>query len=279
MNRHEPAILAGVGTLTLIDGLTFAISDANGDIGHGLNGLIADDTRHLSRLTVSVDGAPVHSLGTALLDPASARFRGFVAPAPGYPDAPLEVHRRRRVRAGRLEDDLQLQWWAEAPARVAVRVEVAADFLDIFQMRGLETGPTTASARLSSEPTSDGVRFGDDATGLATLVRFHPAPHGWEDGVAQWSPALRRGRGWRLEITVQAESPTGPMVVPDTPRSAAARALEGLAMRTEPPDLARACRRSVADLNALSLPDGLDPPDAWWPRGSPGSWRSSAATA
>ena len=259
MNGHEPAILAGDGTLTLIDGLTFAISDAGGDIGHGLNGLIADDTRHLSRLAVRVNGAPVHPLGTALLGPAAARFRGFVAPGRGYPDAPLEVDRRRRVRAGVLEDDLQLHWWAEAPTRVGVRVEVAADFLDIFQMRGLETGTPTPSSQLSSEPTPDGVRFVDDATGLATLVRFHPAPQGWVDGVAQWSPALRRGRGWRLAITVQAQSPAAPTKVPDQPRTAGARALEGLGIRTEPPDLARACRRSVADLNALSLPDALDP--------------------
>ena len=68
----EPVILAGgASTVTLIDGLTFAISDALGDICGDADGLIADDTRHLSRLAVRVDGAPPRSLGR----PSSARRR------------------------------------------------------------------------------------------------------------------------------------------------------------------------------------------------------------
>ena len=41
-------------------------------------------------------------------------------------------------------------------------------------------------------------------------------------------------------------------------RPAAATAPHELGVRTEPPDLARACRRSAADLEALALPDVLD---------------------
>jgi len=43
-------VLAGPGTITVIAGLTFAISDERGDIGPGPFGLITADTRHLSRL-------------------------------------------------------------------------------------------------------------------------------------------------------------------------------------------------------------------------------------
>ena len=259
MSVHAPAILAGAGTLTLIDGLTFAISDAGGDIGSGLDGLIADDTRHLSHLALLVEGAPVHPLGTALLAPGAARFRGYVAPGRGYPDAPLEVDRQRHVTAGRLTDDITLSWWAAGPCVVTVRVEVAADFLDIFQIRGLETGPAMPPEQVARVITPDGVRFTDDATGLATVVHLRPPPDAWEDGAALWSPNLRRGRGWRLGVVVEVEGPAGTGPAPgNAVRPAAATPRTELGVRTEPPDLARACRRSAADLEALALPDVLD---------------------
>jgi glycogen debranching enzyme len=255
---HEPAILAGAGTLTLIDGLTFAISEVSGDICGGLEGLITDDTRHLSRLAVRVEGAPVHHLGTALLAPGAAHFRGYVAPGKGYPDAPLEVNRQRHVRPGRLADDLILNWWAASPCVATVRVEVAADFLDIFEIRGLETGPTIASPEATRELTEDGVRFIDDATGLGTVVHLHPPPNGWEDGTALWSPTLRRGHSWRLGIVVEVErrARTGP--APEEVHAPTTVPAAALGVRTEPPDLARACRRSTADFDALAFPDVLD---------------------
>ena len=256
--RHEPAILAGTGTLTLIDGLTFAISNASGDIGDGLDGLIADDTRHLSRLAVRVEGAPVRPLGATLLAPSLARFRGVVVPGRGYPDAPLEVDRRRRVAAGGLEDELVLYWWAESPSEVPVLVEVDADFLDIFEIRGLERGPPTMATQLRSEPTSDGIRFADDETGLSTVVRFAPAPESRGAGVARWSPHLRRGEPWRLRVTVTAENAAVSAAGRRNVRPVARGGHGDVTVRSDPPDLARACRRSLADLDALALPDGLD---------------------
>ncbi|MDQ2881201.1 MAG: hypothetical protein M3Y48_08150 [Actinomycetota bacterium] len=50
-------VLAGPGTITVIAGLTFAISDERGDMGPGPFGLITDDTRNLSRLQVRLDCA------------------------------------------------------------------------------------------------------------------------------------------------------------------------------------------------------------------------------
>ena len=257
--RHEPAILAGTGTLTLIDGLTFAISDARGDIGNGLDGLIVNDTRHLSRLAVRIEGAPVRPLGAALLAPGSARFRGVVTPGRGYPDAPLEVERGRRVSAGGLEDELVLYWWAESPHQAAVVIEADADFADIFEIRGLETGPAAMPALTRPQPTPDGVRFADGETGLATLVRFTPAPESWSGGVARWSPRLRRGEPWRLRVSVEAENPLVPATGRGERRPAPGAGSRDVEVRSDPPDLARACRRSLADLDALALPDGLEP--------------------
>src|SRR5207237_4056694 len=93
----DPRVLAGPGTITTIAGLTFAISDELGDVGPGAFGLIAGDTRHLSRLQVLVDGQPLMRLGAGLVATDAARFRAYaVVPGRG-PDPPLEVERVRRV--------------------------------------------------------------------------------------------------------------------------------------------------------------------------------------
>ena len=163
---------------------------------------------------------------------------------------------------------------------MTVRVEVAADFLDIFQIRGLETGPAALSAGLRSEQTPDGVRFADDATGLATLVRFDPAPEAWDGQVAHVvagaaarprlaaghrragrEPGGARARPRRVPRDAAAASPT-PSTCGPTPRTSPGRA--GAPSPTSTPS------RSPTP----SIPGG-----AWSPRGSPGSWPSSAGTA
>lgn len=250
-------LAGGSSTITLIDGLTFAISDALGDIGGGTDGFIADDTRHLSRLAVRVDGAPLRPLGATQLAPSTARFRGFVSPGPGRADPPLEAERRRRVVADGLEDELILRWWADSPCQVPVLVEMDADFADIFAIRRLNTGTVPAAAPVRAEATSDGICFRDDETGLSTVVRLAPAPDSLDGGVARWTPCLRRGEPWRMRVTVVAGNADA------TEQREVGAAGHGarceVEVRSHPPDLGRGCHRSLADLNALSMPDRLEP--------------------
>lgn len=255
--REEPVILAGgSATITLIDGLTFAISDALGDIGEGADGLITDDTRHLSRLAVRIDGAPLHPLGAAQLAPSTARFRGFVSTRPAHADRSLEVERRRRVVADGLEDELILRWWAESPCQVPVVVDVDADFADIFAIRGLSARPGSPVARVHTATTSDSIRFSDDGTGLSTVVRLTPAPDSLDGGVARWTPCLRRGEPWKLLVTVEAGNAGAIEQHEDGLAGPGARC--EVDVRSDPPDLGRGCRRALADLDALSMPDRMD---------------------
>lgn len=255
--REQPLILAGgSATLTLIDGLTFAISDALGDIGGGADGFIADDTRHLSRLLVRIDGAPLRPLGAVQLDSSTARFRGFGPPRPEHADQPLEVERRRRVVADGLEDELILRWWAESPCQVCVQVDLDADFVDIFAIRGLITGPPGPAAPVHAAVGHDDVRFHDEETGLSTLVRLAPRPDSLDAGVARWSPHLRRGVPWSVRIGVEATNGLTERSARGSVGHGAPRAVE---VRSDPLDLGRACRRSLADLDALSMPDRLAP--------------------
>ncbi|MBJ7455294.1 MAG: amylo-alpha-1,6-glucosidase, partial [Thermoleophilia bacterium] len=250
-----PAILVGdTSAITLIDGLTFAISDALGDIEGGSSGLIADDTRHLSRLRLSVDDAPVRALGAAQLSPSTARFRGFAEPEAGRADPSLEVERRRRVGADGLEDELVLRWWAPAPRRVSVGLDLDADFSDIFAIRGMDTGSAAHADSVRAETTADGIRFHDHETGLETNVRFDPVPDALVGGGARWAPELRRGEPWRMTTTVEVGT-TGQR----RPRAPAGGSRPAVGVVTDPPDLGRGCRRALGDLRALSMPDRLAP--------------------
>ena len=253
----EPVILAGVNSaITLIDGLTFTISDVMGDIGGDADGLITDDTRHLSRMILRVDGVPLRPLGAAQLASSTARFRGFVSPRPGHADPSLEVERRRRVGAGRLEDEVILRWWPESPCQVHVSLDLDADFADIFAIRGLHTA-TGSQAPVQVAATRDCIRFSDDETGLSTIVRLAPAPDALDVGVARWTPGLRRGEPWHLQITVETGNgrPTSQHGV-DVDRQNAVSQVQVL---SDPPDLGRGCRRALSDLDALSMPDRLAP--------------------
>ena len=254
----SPVILTGGGgTVTLIDGLTFAISDVVGDVGGLADGLIADDTRHLSRLVLRLDGAALRPLGAAQLSPSSARFRGYVDPGPWQADPSLEVERRRNVVADGLDDELILRWWADEPRDVTVAVELDADFADIFAIRGLNMGATPTAVAVQAEATADGMCFRDPETGLSTVVRLTPTPDSLEGGCACWTPQLARGAPWHLKIAVEAGDgrASGRRAV-GTAGTGPKSAVE---VRTQPPELARACRRSLADLGSLSMPDRLEP--------------------
>ncbi len=236
--------------------MTFAISNVLGDIGGDADGLIADDTRHLSRLVVSVDGAPLRTLGAAQLAPSTARFRGFVFPDHGRADPTLDVERKRTVVPGGLEDELILTLWQAVPRTVSVRLEVDADFVDIFGIRGL-AAPSDAPRSMPNAVSGDCLRFVDDETGLATVVRLAPPPDSLEGGIAAWSPTLSLGKPWRLQVSVATQ--TGDSHDDGDGGPAAPGRRSEVQVVSDPADLGRGCRRALADLDALCMPDRLAP--------------------
>ncbi|MBA2472997.1 MAG: hypothetical protein DLM61_23620 [Pseudonocardiales bacterium] len=104
-------VLAGPGTITVIAGLTFAISDERGNMGPGPFGLITDDTRHPSRLQVRLDSEPLRHLGSGLISPAVARFRGYATLSNRLPDAPVECERLRQLSPAGMMETLTLRCW------------------------------------------------------------------------------------------------------------------------------------------------------------------------
>ncbi len=263
--RHEPAVFAGGRTIALIHGLTFAVSDPSGEIDTGHEGLIAGDTRHVSRLVVRVDNAPVQAVGAAMLGPDIARFAGTAVTRDTSPDAPLEVHRTRAVGDGVFVEEIELHWWGTVAREVPVIVEVDADFADIFEVRALDADVGTPRRRhpVDVEWTADGMVLRELGVHLETRVTCDPPPDGRAAAGMVWAAHVRRGEPWRIIVRIDTGRESS---VPEAPRPAA---LEDPVVASVPPILARACVAGLADLDALSLADPLDPTRAVTAAGIP----------
>ena len=252
-------VLAGPGSITVIAGLTFAISDERGDMGQGPFGLIADDTRHLSGLRVLVDSEPLRHLGSGLVSPSVAHFRGYATLQDRLPDAPVECERLRVLTPGHLAETLTLRCWTSEPVLLNLEIELDADFADIFQVRRLAGDP---SARSSDAPVAEApgqLCFKASGTARTTTVRLDPPPDLVDQRTARWAVPLTRDQPWVLRTEVRAHRGSGAQERPAIRPRTEHVGRPDVVVRSEPERLARASLRSLADLDALSIPDDRDP--------------------
>jgi glycogen debranching enzyme len=134
-NADTTAGPLGLGTVTLVEGSSFCISSANGDIYPEYpHGVFFEDTRILSRWNLTVNGEPLEALAAKTKEPYRAHFVGRVPRSDGYADSPLIVERLREVGAGILE---RITVWnhSPGPAECIVSFRVEADFADLFEVK------------------------------------------------------------------------------------------------------------------------------------------------
>jgi glycogen debranching enzyme len=121
----------------ILDGNTFVVSDARGDIEASPTdptGLFSFDTRFLSRWVLTISGQRLNALSTDDLQYFEARF--FLVPGTGtvYVDAKLSVIRERAVGDGFLEQLTILNHETEA-VDLDVRIDAESDFADLFEVK------------------------------------------------------------------------------------------------------------------------------------------------
>jgi glycogen debranching enzyme len=121
----------------ILDGNTFVVSDARGDIEASQTdptGLFSFDNRFLSTWVLTVDGERLNPLSVDDLQYFETRF--FLAPGTGtvYVDTKLSVIRRRAVGDG-FHEELTILNHDDAPADLTVRIEAASDFADLFEVK------------------------------------------------------------------------------------------------------------------------------------------------
>ncbi len=140
-------------TISVLEGNNFVVSDLRGDIDASPTeplGLFAWDTRFLSRWLLTVDGQRPNVLSTDDLDYFYVQF--FLVPGTGtiYVDADLSIIRKRAVGNG-FHEDLTILNHKDQPVELKVRIEAAADFVDLFEVKDKLTKKGECYQRIESD--------------------------------------------------------------------------------------------------------------------------------
>jgi len=256
--------------LTILEGSTFCICDERGDIAGETSGLYADDTRRLSRLVLTINGARPLLLSSGQVEYFSAAFYLRNPVSAGLAHDVLSIVRSRFV-GETMQDRLTIRNESMETQRFEVCLEFASDFADIFAVKDrdftlgdpLHAQPLPLSVEPAWLDDGDSVAFQCDED--RTVIGFSAMPrhHG---GDAYWRVELDPRERWELLVDVVLNTNTGP------PQSTQARFGEELTrvrdslaawqlrvpqVRTGWDALSHSFARSVSDLAALRMrPDG-----------------------
>jgi glycogen debranching enzyme len=137
---REPPV--SLNPFVLKHGDMLLVGDGHGDIHGAGDGLFHDDTRILSRLRLSIAGKPLVLLGGAVGQDNvlfTAHLTNRSLPplgGPPMPEAVVHVRRTRLLWRSRLYERVTLVSFGREEALVPLVLEFAADFRDMFEVRG-----------------------------------------------------------------------------------------------------------------------------------------------
>ncbi|HEY83124.1 MAG TPA: amylo-alpha-1,6-glucosidase [Dehalococcoidia bacterium] len=211
----EPIALADIqDALVIKEGNLFLLTDAQGNLppkSRAGYGFYKGDTRYLSVYDLSFDGVrPAVLLSTAELGYSSEHHLTNHAMATleqkVIPKESLEVRRQRLINKC-LHETIQVTNFNISQVRVSLRFSFAADFLDIFEVRGERKRPRGRLLRPQVEKDKVIFRYqGLDGTSRSTQIAFSPAPDQlWQDG-ALFSFSLGHRESANIRVTI---SPDG----------------------------------------------------------------------
>ena len=223
--------------LVIKDRELFLCARTDGDITPARvsgEGFYAYDTRYLSELRLQVGGARPVALSYstadehAVVDSTNARLRrGSLEP---IPQLSLSITRELMIASGRLYYLIGLRNFLREPVTTTVSVALAADFADMFELRG---GVRRAARGHALAPKQRGRQLvlayvGEDEEFRESIIELNPFPDDLdlEAGRAngRWRVALAPGRP--AEILMTAEPSIGGRRRPRRRPRTAAAALE-----------------------------------------------------
>jgi glycogen debranching enzyme len=213
----------------LKDGDTFLVADAFGDILGVADGLFRDDTRLLSHFRLTLGGSPPSLLSAAVAqDNVFFTSNGSNRPLPpiggaATPRGVIHVERKRFLWDERLFERIRLTNYSRDEAIAPVSLEYAADFRDMFEVRGVNRERRGETL----EPHIDGrsVTFqyrGLDGVLRASIVSFSEPPGRLTEGRADFMMPILPERS--VEIYVETGASPAPPPSRERYRAAAARA-------------------------------------------------------
>ena len=202
--------------LVIKDGELFLCTRTDGDVAPAQvsgEGFYAHDTRYLSEVRLEVGGAAPVALSYAavddhaVVDSTNATLpRGELEP---IPQLSLSITRELMIASGRLYYLIRLLNFLRDPVTSTVALALAADFADLFEVRGGVRRPARGHA-LAPKRVRRGLvlaYIGEDDVFRETIIELDPMPGELEltTGRARgkWSVELEPGRRTDLLLTAE----------------------------------------------------------------------------
>ena len=195
----------------------FALFDRFGDIlpwEGGEQGLYTQDTRYLSHLELLLNGLrPLH-LNTAVKDDGCSLTVELMNPdlqSNGQIElrkGSVHLLRRKLLWDGVCHEQLRFTHHGLAPVALAIELRFDADFVDVFELRGVQRAQRGQLAAPAAD--ASGLVFGYeglDAQRRRTVVHFDPPPEHTSPGVARFAVRLVPGEQSSLRWQIACETP------------------------------------------------------------------------
>ncbi len=200
-----------VDNLTLIDGKTFSATNVSGDIypaGSPDVGFFHDDTRFLSHLELRIGGHRTVVLSAATEKTFSAQIElttGTITLRDSFdlPENTVHIRREQLLASEIFFDRMSFENFNLTPVDFNVEVLFDADFVDVFQVRGVAR--QQHGQYYQPLIRNDGIAFyyrGLDGLMRETLIKLSPRPTQVQERVARWELRLESLKRTVLEISV-----------------------------------------------------------------------------
>lgn len=212
------------GVRVLKDEESFAVFDRHGDAvpGRSSHGVYADGTRHLSMLILSIGGCrPLLLKSTIHPDNILLAIDLTNPDCPGLDIEADTVHvfRSKVLREGTLHERLRLTNHGLVPVRFPLTYRFAADFVDLFEVRGSQR--TQRGRHLEPKLGDTTLRFGyvglDDVVRL-TEIACCPRPTRLSAGAIELDVELEAKASMSIELAIACASTPSGIVDPEERR-------------------------------------------------------------
>ncbi|MEI9400625.1 amylo-alpha-1,6-glucosidase [Mesorhizobium argentiipisi] len=217
----------------LKQGDCFAVADAYGDIRGAGDGFFRDDTRVLSEFRLTVGGRPMSLLG-ASLSQDNVLFTSNLTNLPiqtaagrDLPQGAIHIERLRLLWQDRLFERITLSNYSREHSTITVSLHFAADFRDMFEVRGSTRVKRGTTHVIKTDKTSALLGYdGLDGLPRLSVIAFSQAPDKLSDNRADFLIAVTKRSSKVLYVEVGPEASETPNR--DRFRAAAARARFGM---------------------------------------------------
>ena len=200
--------------LTLIDGKTFLSTILSGDLmppGAPDVGFFHDDTRFLSRLELRVGGYRTVVLSSSTEQTFVSQIElttGHTTLRETYeiPENTVHIRREQLLASDTFYDYLTFENFNFHEVMLAIEIAFEADFMDVFQVRGVSRDRLGHYYKPVIHPDSIIFHYcGLDGVARDTTIRFSPEPEHVEGTTACWRLALAPFKRFQLQSTVVPE--------------------------------------------------------------------------